>query len=117
MTFASDMQSLASSLLTEFGRAVTFSRYVEGEYNPMSSETGAGTATTYSAVAYPYPYNINEIDNQLILKRDIKLITYTTALPLVGDTVTLDTVVHRVMGVDIITAQSSNVVYELQLRI
>lgn len=74
----------------------------------------------YSAYGLPDGYNSLEVDGTSVRNADIKLwlSTPTTGeIPLVGDTATIDSVVHRVVNVNKITAQGSNLIYELQCRI
>ncbi len=117
MTFATDMSSMALQLLTDFGRAVTCTRVTEGAYNPSTSETLAGTTTTFSGYGYPYPWTALEVDNEFILNTDMRMILSVTTKPQVGDTLVVDGSTYRIMNVGTITAQTSDVVYELQLRI
>lgn len=117
MTFASNMQSVASSLLTKYGRSVPFSRTVEGDYNPTTSGVGSGIDTTYTGIGHPSPYTAAEIATGTVTVKDIKLLTYSITTPLIGDTAVIDDDVYRVMNVDRISAQGEDIVYRLQLRI
>lgn len=124
MSFATNMQSTALQLLSTYGQSVAFRREVEGTYDPSTAATGSDTVTIYNGYAHPAPYTANELrsssgstTDDLIQKGDVKLLTYTTTEPLVGDTVTLDTVVYRVMAVDKLVAQATKIAYKLQIRI
>lgn len=117
MTFATNMQAVASNLLTKYGRSVSFSRTVEGAYNPATSDTGSGTTTSYTGLAHPVPYTVAEIATGVVTVKDVKLLTYCTTLPLIGDTAIVDGEVYRIMNVERVSAQGSNIVYRLQLRI
>lgn len=117
MTFATNMQAVASNLLTKYGRSVSFSRTVEGAYNPTTSETGSGTITTYTGLAHPAPYTVAEIATGTVSVKDVKLLTYCATLPLIGDTAIVDSDTYRVMNVDRVSAQGTDIIYRLQLRI
>lgn len=117
MSFATNMQSTALRLLTTYGESVSFTRTVEGEYNPITSEAAPSVTSSYNGYGHPSPYNKNEIDGTVILASDVSLLSYLTTVPIVGDVATLDNVAHRVMNVQKIRAQGLNIIYRLQLRI
>lgn len=116
MTFATRMQSTALNLLTKYGRSVTLTRVTEGTYNPETSDTGVSFTTTFSGYGHPSPYSVQELDNELILLTDIKLLFYSTTVPSIGDTASIDNLSYRVMSVQKLNAQGQNIVYILQLR-
>lgn len=120
MSFATNMVALARRQLEAFGRTVNLVRVTEGAYNVATGATAAATTANYSAYGLPDGYNSLEVDGTSIRNSDIKLwlSTPTTGeVPLVGDTATIDSVVHRIVNVGKITAQGSNLIYELQCRI
>ena len=116
MSFATGLQTTASTLLTTYGQALTFTRVAEGDYNPVDSSTGPATTTTYTGKGHPSAYTAIEVDGTLIQQKDVKLTLYTTGTPAVDDAVTLDTVVYRVMSVEKVNAQGLTIIYKLQLR-
>lgn len=117
MTFATNMQSVASRLLTKYGRVVTLTRVTEGAYNPSTSDAADGATITYSGVAHPSPYTVAEIATGTVTVGDVRLLIYTTTAPLIGDTAVVDTVTYRVMNVDRVSVQGQDIIYRLQLRI
>ena len=117
MSFATDMQSVASELLSEFGQEVTFSRTSQGAFIPSTGAVGSGTSSTYTANVHPSDYTAEEIDGVSVLYSDVKLLTYSTTEVLVGDTVSLDGVVHRVQNVIKKNAQGLTIAYEVQVRL
>lgn len=117
MTFATNMQSVANRLLTNYGQSVTFSRETQGTFVPSTGAVGSGTSTTYTAKVHPSDYTAEEIDGVSVLYGDVKLLTYSTTEVLVGDTVSLDGVIYRVMSVMKTNAQGSNIVYKVQVRV
>lgn len=116
MSFATNMQTVASNLLTSYGRSITLSRVTEGAYDTATSSLTPGSTTSYSGYGHPSPYTTEEVDGSTVLIDDIKLLLYTSSTPLVGDTATLDSIVHRVISVQKLSAQGINIVYKLQLR-
>ena len=123
MTFASRMQGTASRLLTTYGQAVTFYREAQGDFNPATGAVGTGTTLSYSAIGHPAPYTKDEVGTvttsigTLVQFSDVNLLTYSTTAILIGDTVALDSVVHRVMSVQKVNVQGYNIVYKVQLRV
>ena len=117
MTFATNMQTVANNLLSTYGQTVTFSRTTQGAFTPSTGAVAAGTSTTYTAKVQPSEYKTEEINNQEVLYGDVKLLTYSITAVLVGDTVSLDSVVYRVMSVVKTQAQGSTIVYKVQIRV
>lgn len=118
MTFSSNMQDVATKLLTKYGEnyVIQISRVDEGAFVPSTGAVGAGSTTSIPGVGFPYPYNIKEIDGRSILSTDIKLIIKASAEIKVGDTITIRGVNYRIMNVSDISAQGQNIIYEAQLR-
>ncbi len=117
MTFATNMQTVALNLLTKYGRSVAFSRTVEGPYDPITSSVDIVSTTSYTALAHPAPYTVAEIATGMVTIKDIKLLAYSATLPLIGDAASIDGDSYRVMNVDKVSAQGTNIIYRLQLRI
>jgi hypothetical protein len=120
MSLSTTMIALARTELEDKGRAVSLQRVTEGAYDVTDGTVGAATTVNYSAFGLPDGYSAFEIDGTSIRNSDIKLwlSTPTTGeVPLVGDTATIDSVVHRIVNVNKIVAQGSNLIYELQCRI
>lgn len=120
MSFATEMIACARDLIQEFGESVSIQRVAEGAYDPTDGTVAAGTTTNYSAYGAPVDYNTNEIDGNTIRINDIKLWleTPTTGeVPAIGDVVTLNSTAYRVMNVEQLRAQGSDIVYLLQLRL
>ena len=116
MSFASSLQAVAQSLLSTYGRSVTMTRVTEGEYDPQTSGVTTTSSTTYTGYGHPSPYSVAEIAGAGVLATDIKLMFYGTTTPLVGDTASIDSASYRIMNVQKISAQGSNIIYTLQLR-
>lgn len=120
MSLSTTMVALARKQLEDKGRAVALVRVTEGAYNVADGTVGAATTVNYSAYGLPDGYNSFEVDGTTVRNADVKLwlSTPTTGeVPAVGDTATIDSVVHRVVNVGIVNTQATNVLYELQCRI
>jgi hypothetical protein len=120
MSFSTNMIALARKQLEAYGRTVNLVRVTEGAYSVSDGTVGAATTVNYSAYGLPDGYNAFEIDGTSIRNSDVKLwlSTPTTGeVPTVGDTATIDSVVHRIVNVGKIVSQGYNLIYELQCRI
>lgn len=115
-TFSNNLQSVANRLLTAYGETVTFTRVSSSEYNTVTGGVEPMSSTTFTAVAHPSKYRLDEIDGEVIEVSDIKLIVYTTTEPVIGDQVDLDNVTYRVMNVEKVKAQGEVIMYRLQIR-
>lgn len=115
MTFASRMATTATRLLTTYGTSISVSRTTSSAYD---TATGSVTesSTSYTGVGNPDTFNFQEIDNVNVLSTDIKLLFKSDTAPLVGDSVSINSVVYRVLNVGIAIAQNTDILYTLQLR-
>lgn len=116
MTFSSDMQEAALSILSDLGQSLTFSRYTNSEYNPASGAVERVSSTTYTGYGNPSQYNLKDIDGEIVQQNDINLILYCTSEPNLDDEVTLDSDIYHIINIQKMNAQGSTIVYRLQLR-
>ncbi len=120
MTFATSLLASARRLIRAYGQSISFARVVEGSFVPSTGAVGSGTSSSYTAYGAPMAYNIQEIDNNTILKNDIQVwceVNASSSIPAVGDVATISAVAYRVMDVQKFTAQGTTVVYKLQVRL
>lgn len=117
MSFLTNLQTAAESLLTTYGEAISIERVTPGAYNPATGEPAAGTTLNYTGVGLPTVYNNEEIDGTNILQDDTLLIFYSTTKPLVNDRVTINSIVYSARNVQEIRTQGGNVLYKIQCRI
>jgi len=116
MSFYSGLQTVAANLLTSKGQLLTFTRDTETAHDPGTGEIQS-TPSTYTGNGVALNYNKNEIDDTNVLRGDIKLILEaTTTAPIIGDKVTIDAIVYRVMGIKTTSPAETVVIYEIQLR-
>lgn len=118
MTFYTDMQATASSLLTNYGQNLTFSRETPGAYDPATGTTGTATTSSYSAYGVALNYRNFEIDGERILQGDRQLtIQNVSTEPKINDTVELDSTTYTVLSVMAMNPAGTNLVYKLQVRV
>jgi len=115
--FSNQMTQIADQLITYFGESVSFTRKTKAGFNPSTSQAIPGETTTYVTRGVPENYNMDEVDNSLIERGDMRLtLSKTTMVPLVGDIASFRGANWRVINVDIISAQGDNIVYQVQVR-
>lgn len=116
MTFASNLIETASRLLTTYGEAISCSREVVGGFIPSTGEIIPSTTITYSGWGHPSVFTYEEIDNNVILQGDVKLLLSTTTPPQVDDILELNSVNYTIKQVRNVRAQGSDIMYVLVLR-
>lgn len=117
MSFYSNLAAVATRLLTDKGQVAAFSRETGGSFNPTTGSYSGQTTTAFSGQAAAFDYNKSEIDGDLVQLGDVRLILEPIATaPAPGDTVTVDSVVYRVMDVMASSPAGTITHYEVQLR-
>lgn len=115
-SFYQNLQATASRLLQSKGQNLTFSREVETGFNPGTG-VKTNTTTTYTGYGAAFDYMASEIDGTIIQAGDIKLMLEKTATaPEINDTVTIDSVVYRLMDVKKTAPGGIVVKYDCRLR-
>lgn len=123
MTFSSNMIQVARRLLLKFGETCSFTREIEGSFNPSTGSLAIPSVYSYTAKGAPVNFNRDEIDNSTVLETDLQVwieINSDSDIPAVGDVLTFEhdiTTQYRVLGVRPLFAQSQQIVYILQVRI
>lgn len=101
----------------DHGQNLTFGRETSSSFNPV---TGVDTtaSSTYTGYGAGFDYKRSEIDDEVIQRGDVRLLLEaTTTTPLIGDTVTYNSTVYRVMNIDELSPGGTVLRYEIQLRI
>ena len=116
MGLYSGLQTVAANLIASKGQLLTFNRDTETAFNPGPGEV-TSTPSTYTGNGVALNYNKSEIDGTVVIKGDIKLILEaTTTAPIIGDRVTIDSIIYRVMNIKPTSPAGIVVIYEIQLR-
>jgi hypothetical protein len=112
-----DLQKTAGNMLGQFGQSLTITSKSVGAYDPA---TGASivTGTTKTGIGAIFDYGTKDIDGQLVLQGDKKLILSQIGIDNidVDDTVTIGSKVYTVIMVKEINPGGTNVMYICQLR-
>ena len=116
MSFASNLTATALRLLTTYGQSISVTRDVIGAYATATGTVTDSSDTAYSGYGYPQNYNSYLIDGVVIKQQDVLLIFSSTTAPAVDDIFTVSAVAYTAQNVEKITAQGSNIVYQVQLR-
>ncbi len=115
--FSDELAEVANELITEFGEAGTFSRDVEGAYNPESGEAFGETTIPYSGTIVPTSYKDYEIDGTIIQKGDIKVLAHTMSeVPTPDDSLTFGNFYGKIITVMHTQINGNDVIYTLQVR-
>lgn len=117
MSFSTNLNSAAERLLQAYGESCSFSRKVEGAYDPSTGMTGTSTDTTYTGFGAPMSYTEFEKADNSVEMGDLQLLLETGTVPLIGDVCTLNSIDYRVLGVELMRSQGIDIAYKLQLRI
>jgi hypothetical protein len=105
-------------VIQKLGEPCTVTSTTQGVFDPATGTVGAGTTTVQTGYAAPEQYNSFEIDGTVIQRGDVKLVlSKLTTRPAVGDTVTMDSIVYRIMDVYPVRMSGADVVYIVQGRV
>jgi hypothetical protein len=117
MSFSTRMQATAQRLLSLYGQTIAVVRTTLGSYNTDTGECTTLGTSTYSGWGNPGTYSELELLNTNILQSDIKLYFYSSTRPQIGDSLSWNDVDYRVQDVLTTSAQGSDCLYQLQLRV
>lgn len=116
-TFSDDMAAIAQDLISEFGEAGTFTRNVEGAYNPDSGEPFGESTITYSGYILPTNYSDYELANSIVQKGDIKVLAYKMSqVPAPMDLLTFGDFSGKLINIMRSRINGNDVIYTLQVR-
>lgn len=114
MSFYTSIRNTATTLLTKYGQAYTFTTYAQGAYDPTTG-TNSVTSSTYSKIGVKSSYNTFERNNTAIQAGDIRFVAEDGDYE-IGDTVVINSEDWRVMDVRPVEPADAGVIYILQLR-
>ncbi len=108
------LQSSAGTLLQRFGRELTFTRTTDGTYAPNTG-TVTTTSSTYKKYACVFDYADAELSDQNIEQGDRRILAEGHAYQ-IGDTVSLDSEIYRIINVSNNQPAGTIVSCNLQVR-
>ena len=116
--FYTDLQAVASKLLSQFGKDFTFTRTDQSVYDPATGTTGPGTITTFTGKGALFDYDARHYDGTTILVGDVRLLVESmNEVPKVGDMVVLASgQTYTVISTRQTAPAEINVTTEVQLR-
>lgn len=123
MAFYDDMSVVATELLTEFGKVVTFER-VSATFDPVTGIDSTRTVTTYQTVAVEVPIRDALVDGTRIVVGDRFLIIDASTAPCMGDklrntavcSVIPTTELLSIVAIEPINPGGTPIAYRLQVR-
>ena len=118
MGFYDDLATVATTLLTDKGQTISFSRDNVISLDPVTGVETKSDAITFSGVGAVFDYNASEIDGTVIQQGDNRIVLESTATaPAIGDAATIGGVSHRVINVETVSPGGTVVIYKLQVRV
>ena len=111
----SGTQESAERMIKKFGRKLTFTRLVKGEYAPTLGRTINDTTTTYTAYAVQSNWTTSEKTAGNILDGDIKLIAEVADYKK-DDNISIDGKPYKIESFEKIQPASDRLLYILQVR-
>tara|TARA_R110000868_G_scaffold309284_1_gene570639 strand:+ start:369 stop:719 length:351 start_codon:yes stop_codon:yes gene_type:complete len=108
------MQTTALSLLTKFGRELTFTRTADGSYNPATGKTSQ-TTSSFSKYCAVFDYNDRERGGESIQAGDRRIVAEQYAYQ-IGDKVSIDSESYRIVSIETTKPSATAVLNNLQIR-
>lgn len=116
MALSSEMQLLASSLLTQFGSTVTLKKPSASTYDIATGTTIVTPGTETVIKASIESYTSEEIKG-LVQAGDIKImIPSGTAVDIAKDTIVFNSNTYQIINVEPLYLQNEIVIYNIQVR-
>jgi len=115
MAFYDDMQDVATELLTEFGKSITFSRITK-TFNKITGKNTTATTATTATVGVEIPINQRLVDGTRIQSGDRSLIIDASYAPVMADTVSLSGETWSIVEIQPIKPADTVIAYRLQVR-
>lgn len=117
MSLYSDLQATANDLLSQFGQQITINTVSVGTYNPSTGQSII-TSSTQNGIGAVFDYGSKDIDGQLILQGDKKLLLSQIGITSVkvNDTVTIGSKTYTITNVKELNPAGTNVMYTCNLR-
>lgn len=110
----SSLADSASSLLQKFGRQYTFTRVTKGTFNPATGQA-AETSSTFTKYGCLFDYSDRDSAGQTIQAGDRRMLAEGYEYE-VGDTVSVDGDIYRVISVSQNKPSGTSLVANLQVR-
>tara|TARA_R110000823_G_scaffold203197_2_gene334053 strand:+ start:1247 stop:1597 length:351 start_codon:yes stop_codon:yes gene_type:complete len=115
MTFAyGSLATKAATLITKFGRQLTFTRTTKGAYNTVTG-TKADTTSVFSNYGCVFDYVASEVNGSTILQGDRRILSEPYSY-LVNDSVSLDGKVYVVVSISENKPADTLLSVDLQVR-
>jgi len=114
----SSLLAPASQLINASGRTVVLGKVSNGTYN-TSTGTVAPSTANHNFKGLVLEYSNRERDGTLIKQGDRKVVLDAkgaAVVPATNDTITINTLVYRIVDVQVVTDGSVDLVYTCQVR-
>lgn len=112
-----DITTTATRLITAYGQACTLTKLTAGTFDGVLGVYSGQTTTNYTVNAVIDEYKNSFIDGSLVKMGDKKAYIESATQPEIDNSLTVGTVVHKIVNVKTINPGGTVVLYEAQLRI
>ena len=114
----SELASVATELLGDFGQIITLSREVGGVDNPVTGETTGSSIATWSGNGVVLDYNASESDGIQVHADDLRVVVEAVDTPpKAGDEASFGSENYHVIAVTANNPAGTPLTYSLQLRL
>lgn len=93
----SPLSTSATTLITKFGKQLTFTRTTKGAYDPNTGQTSDSTST-FDKYCCVFEYADNEITNTTIQQGDRRLLAEPHEFA-INDSVSIDSIDYRIISI------------------
>jgi len=108
-------EATALRLLTKYGQSVTVTNITTGAYDPDTGTQATTTATT-TPKGLLTQHRAQDVDGTMIMKGDKKLLLDASATVKTDDTVTVNSTVYTVVGLNEIKPAATRVMWICNVR-
>jgi hypothetical protein len=112
-----EIAEAAKELITEFGLACTLTKKTAGTNDGVTGTITGATTTTHTVNAVVDNYANSLLDGTLIKRGDKLLYIESDVQPLIGNTISIGSVAHKVINVETIAPGGTVVLYQAQVRV
>lgn len=116
MSFYSNLAAVASKLLSSKGKLLTFTRKTSTTFSPEEGKRTTSTST-YTGYGAAFNYDLRKTSGEAVVDGSIKLLLEnTTTVPILGDTVVIDSRIYKMVSIKPTSPAGEVVIYTIMLE-
>lgn len=116
MSLSSGFNSLAIRMLTKFGQSCVLNTSTQGNFDPETGILEDVDTDQATGIGYPSSFKLDQIDGTTIKKDDLMVLLAISQRPTIEDTLTLGDKTYTIVGLQVVTVNTDDVVYKVQVR-